>query len=100
MTQYFLKNYKINPKKVYINGYSGGGETLSLILGKQPELFTAALMCSSQWDGVYEPIVEARTPVYFVVGENDEYYMGQNHLKKHIRHYMIFIESGDYQTLK
>lgn len=51
LTQYFLTHYIINPSKVYINGYSGGGETLSLVLAKQPELYTAALMCSSQWDG-------------------------------------------------
>ena len=69
-----LRNYKINPEKVYSNGYSGGGETLALILGKKPELFTAALMCSSKWDGVYEPVTEAKTPVYFVIGESDEYY--------------------------
>ena len=62
------------PEKVYSNGYSGGGETLALILGKKPELFTAALMCSSKWDGVYEPVTEAKTPVYFVIGESDEYY--------------------------
>ena len=47
LTQYFLTHYKINSSKVYINGYSGGGETLSLVLAKQPELYTAALMCSS-----------------------------------------------------
>lgn len=74
LTEYFLKNYKIDSSKVYINGYSGGGETLSLVLGKRPELYTAALMCSSQWDGAYEPVVKSRTPVYFVIGENDEYY--------------------------
>lgn len=65
---------KIDKSKVYINGYSGGGETLSLVLGKKPELFTAALMCSSQWDGKYKPVVKAKTPVYFVIGEDDEYY--------------------------
>ena len=43
-------------------------------MGKRPELFTAYLQCSSQWDGAYEPVVESRTPVYLVVGENDEYY--------------------------
>ena len=74
LTQYFQEHYKIDPAKVYINGYSGGGETLSLVLAKQPELFTAALMCSSQWDGAYEPVTETKTPVYFVVGESDEYY--------------------------
>ena len=74
LTQYFLTHYKINLSKVYINGYSGGGETLSLVLATQPNLYAAALMCSSQWDGTYEKIVEAKTPVYFVIGESDEYY--------------------------
>lgn len=74
LVEYFLKHYKIDKSKVYINGYSGGGETLSLVLGKKPELFTAALMCSSQWDGKYKPVVKAKTPVYFVIGEDDEYY--------------------------
>ena len=74
LVEYFLDNYPVNPARVYINGYSGGGETLSLVLAKRPELFAGALMCSSQWDGEYEPITEARTPVYFVIGEDDEYY--------------------------
>lgn len=29
---------------------------------------------SSQWDGNYDAIVESRTPVYFAIGEHDEYY--------------------------
>ena len=74
LVEYFLSHYKIDTSKVYVNGYSGGGETLSLVLGKRPELFTRALMCSSQWDGKYEPLVKAKTPVYFVIGEKDEYY--------------------------
>lgn len=77
LAEYFLEQYRIDPSKVYIEGYSGGGETLSLVLGKKPELFAAALMCSSQWDGAYEPVVRARTPVYFVIGESDEYYGSQ-----------------------
>lgn len=77
LVEYFLEQYRIDPSKVYIEGYSGGGETLSLVLGKKPELFAAALMCSSQWDGAYEPVVRARTPVYFVIGESDEYYGSQ-----------------------
>lgn len=77
LVEYFLSHYKINPSKVYINGYSGGGETLSLVLGKKPELFTAALMCSSKWDGKYKPVVKAKTPVRFVIGEKDEYYSSE-----------------------
>lgn len=74
LVEYFLASYNIDPQRVYGEGYSGGGETLSLVLGKRPELFTACLLCSSRWAGAYEPVVESRTPVYFVIGESDEYY--------------------------
>lgn len=47
---------------------------MSQVMGMRPDLFTAYLQCSSQWDGAYEPVVEARVPVYFVIGESDEYY--------------------------
>ena len=39
-----------------------------------PELFTAFLHCSSQWDGDLQPLAEAGTPIYMVTGENDSYY--------------------------
>ena len=74
LVEYFFASYNIDPQRVYGEGYSGGGETMSLVLGKIPELFTACLLCSSRWDGAYEPVVESRTPVYFVIGESDEYY--------------------------
>ena len=74
LVEYFISHYNIDASKVYIDGYSGGGETLSLVMERRPELFAACLMCSSQWDGKYTPVVKARVPVYFVVGEADEYY--------------------------
>ena len=74
LTEYFIDAYNIDTSKVYGEGYSGGGETMSQVMALRPELFTAYLQCSSQWDGDYEPVVKARTPVYFVVGESDEYY--------------------------
>lgn len=74
LTEYFLSAYNIDKSKVYAEGYSGGGETMSLVMGMKPELYTAYLQCSSKWDGEYEPVVEAKTPVYFVVGAHDEYY--------------------------
>lgn len=94
LTQYFLENYKINPEKVYSSGYSGGGETLSLILEKKPELFTAALMCSSQWDGAYEPVTEAKRPVYFVIGESDEYYGSEPFKEAYQTLYELYAEQG------
>lgn len=47
---------------------------MSLVMGMKPELYTAYLQGSSRWDGDYEAVVKSRTPVYLVVGENDEYY--------------------------
>ncbi|MBR1740493.1 MAG: prolyl oligopeptidase family serine peptidase [Lachnospiraceae bacterium] len=75
LTKYFLAAYEVNEKKVYINGYSGGGETLSLVLEKEPKLYTAALHVSSQWDGTdYKRMIRERTPLYFAIGEKDSYY--------------------------
>lgn len=74
LTEYFLSAYNIDKSKVYAEGYSGGGETMSLVMGMRPDLYTAYLQCSSQWDSAYEPVVQAKTPVYFVVGAHDEYY--------------------------
>ena len=74
LTEYFLNTYNIDPAKVYGNGYSGGGETMSIVMGKRPDLFTAYLQVSSQWDGAYEPVVTQRLPVYLAIGKDDEYY--------------------------
>ena len=74
LTEYFLDHYNIDPKKVYLHGMSGGGETGSLVMGMRPELYTAYLMTSSQWDGDLSVLAESRTPVYMAVGEDDSYY--------------------------
>lgn len=74
LVEYFLEQYNIDSSKVYGNGFSGGGETMSIVMGRRPELFTAYLQVSSQWDGEYESVVEQRLPVYFAIGRNDEYY--------------------------
>lgn len=46
LTRYYQDAYNID--KTYIEGYSGGGETLSLVLDSAPELYDAALMVSSR----------------------------------------------------
>lgn len=74
LTEFLIENYNIDENKVYLNGYSGGGETGSLIMEKRPELFTAYLAVSTQWDGDMEPLANAQTPVYMAVGEEDSYY--------------------------
>lgn len=77
LTEYFLAHYNIDPEKVYLHGYSGGGETGSLVMEKRPELYTAFLCCSTQWDGDMTALVKAKTPVCLVTGENDSYYGSQ-----------------------
>lgn len=74
LVEYFLEQYNIDSSKVYGNGFSGGGETMSIVMGKRPDLFTAYLQVSSQWDGEYESVAERRLPVYFAIGRNDEYH--------------------------
>ena len=73
----FIDHYNIDKRKVYLHGYSGGGETGSLIMGIRPELYTAYLETSSQWDGDLEVLAKAKTPVYLATGENDSYYGSQ-----------------------
>lgn len=35
LVEFFLKNYNIDTSRVYGNGYSGGGETMSIVMGKR-----------------------------------------------------------------
>ncbi len=72
LIEYYKNNFNIN--KVYANGYSGGGETMSLVMGKRADLIDVYLQVSSKWDGEYNSTVENKTPVYFVIGKDDEYY--------------------------
>lgn len=94
LVEYFLENYNIDPDRVYGEGYSGGGETMSQVMGNRPDLFTAYLQCSSQWDGDYEPVVENQTPVYFVIGESDEYYGSQPTQEAYDNLYELYRQDG------
>ena len=94
LVEYFLANYNIDLDRVYGEGYSGGGETMSQVMGKRLELFAAYLQCSSQWDGDYEPVIESRTPVYFVIGESDEYYGSQPTQEAYDNLYELYRQEG------
>ena len=74
LVEHFLDAYAIDTERVYIEGYSGGGETLSLVMGARPELFAAALAVSSRWDGDLKALADARVPLYLFTGERDSYY--------------------------
>lgn len=94
LVEYFLQQYNIDKSKVYGNGYSGGGETMSIVMGKRPDLFTAYLHVSSQWDGAYEPVVEQRLPVYFAIGGSDEYYGSEPTQRAYDTLHALYEEQG------
>lgn len=94
LVEYFLQQYNIDTSKVYGNGYSGGGETMSIVMGKRPDLFTAYLHASSQWDGEYEPEVRQHLPVYFAIGRNDEYYSSAPTQDAYDTFYRLYEQQG------
>lgn len=94
LVEYFLEAYNIDRSKVYANGFSGGGETMSQVVGKRPDLFIAYLQVSSQWDGEYETVAEKHLPVYFAVGQNDEYYGCEPSREAYDTLYSLYQEQG------
>ena len=74
LTEYMLANFNIDRNKVYIAGYSSGGQTLSYAVSARPDLYTAALIISSWWEGELKPVADAHVPVYFAQGADDELY--------------------------
>lgn len=94
LMEFLLDHYNIDTKRVYANGYADGGETMSLVLEKRPDLFTAYLHCCSQWDGAYETVIENRIPIYFVVGRDDEYYGSEPTIYAYNQMFSFYKEQG------
>jgi len=74
LTEWALNEYNIDPQRVYLSGYSFGGETVSLVMAKRPELYSRVLHMASRWDGSVGALVEQEIPVMMVIGDDDEYY--------------------------
>lgn len=74
LTEYLLSQFNINRRQVYLEGFSGGGETGSLVMCMRPDLYTAFLAVSTRWDGNLEVLASSCRPVYMAVGERDSYY--------------------------
>lgn len=81
LIHHFIDNYAIDTNRIYLHGYSGGGETGSYMMGKEPELFAGVLLNSTQWDSDIDKLVNAETPLRLAVGEDDSYY-GSEPLKE------------------
>lgn len=98
LAEYFLDAYNIDRSKVYGSGFSGGGETMSQVMGKRPDLFAAYLQVSSQWDGAYEPVAEQRLPVYFAIGQSDEYYGPEPSREAYNTLHDLYVQQGLTET--
>ena len=73
LVEYLLNTYNIDKNKVYIEGYSGGGETASIAVSLRSDLFTVYLQVSSKWDGEYQIVVDRRLSVNIAIGKDDDY---------------------------
>ena len=94
LTEYLLSSFNIDKDRVFLEGFSGGGETGSIVMGLRPDLYTAFLAVSTRWDGDLSVLAESETPVYMAVGENDSYY-GSSPLKRAYGElYSIYEEMG------
>lgn len=67
---------------------------MSLVMGKRPDLLTAYLHSSSKWNGDLEILVKSQTPVYIVVGEDDEYYGSKSSKDTYEEIYRLYHEQG------
>lgn len=74
LTEWAMNSYNIDEKRIYLSGYSFGGDTISLVMGKRPELYRRVLHMASRWDGDVSALVAAKVPVRMVIGDADEYY--------------------------
>ena len=93
-TEHMLSAYNIDPERVYITGYSAGGETLSRVLEIAPELYSGALFVSSKWDGDPKPLVDAKVPLYLFTSEHDSYYGPQPVREAWQRIHALYVDLG------
>lgn len=66
-----LNDYKINPKKIIVTGYSLGGIGAWHYAARHPQLFSAAIPISAVPDLKAIPTVEG-VPIYAIHSRNDE----------------------------
>ncbi|MBP3201680.1 MAG: hypothetical protein J6M39_08550 [Lachnospiraceae bacterium] len=94
LTKYFIENYNIDKNKIYLHGFSGGGETGSLVMELEPKLYSKFLCCSTKWDGNFENLKNAKTPIYMVIGQDDSYYGSQPLKDAYEKLYDLYLADG------
>ncbi len=94
LTQKLLADLPVDRSRVYVTGFSSGGEIWTQAITLHPELFTAYLQISAQWDGRMAQTCKARIPIYFLVGENDSFYGSDETRRIYHQMYDIYVEQG------
>lgn len=74
LTEWAIGAFDIDRTRIYLSGYSFGAETLSIVMGKRPELYRRVLHMASRWTGDIDTLVASRVPVRMTIGDADEYY--------------------------
>lgn len=74
LTRWLMAAFHVDASRVYLSGYSGGGETVSIVMGMEPSLYRRALHLCSHWDGDLDVLAASRVPVRMSTGANDDYY--------------------------
>ena len=92
LTEYYQEHYPVS--YTAIEGFSGGGETLSLVLNTHADLYDKVLLASSEWNGTYDNVIENKLPLYFFIGEDDDYYGSSNFKNTYQEIYSQYVEEG------
>lgn len=94
LVHYIKDNYNIDKNRIFAEGYSGGGETMSLVMGIEPDLFTRYLHCSASFDGNINVLWHSKVPVYLAIGRNDEYYGSETLINSYNKIFNQYKENG------
>jgi predicted peptidase len=78
LVDWALATFNIDESRLFLSGYSYGGETISYVMGLRPDLFKRVLQVSSQWDSDINALVETLPAIRISLGDNDEFYTVEN----------------------
>ena len=60
----------------------------------EPKLYSKFLCCSTKWDGNFENLKNAKTPIYMVIGQDDSYYGSQPLKDAYEKLYDLYLADG------
>ncbi|HEI2548393.1 TPA: prolyl oligopeptidase family serine peptidase [Escherichia coli] len=70
LVQYLVKEYKIDPERIYVTGQSGGCMLAIAMNIKYPDFFTASYLVAGKWDAEQVAPI-AKNKLWFMASEDD-----------------------------